>query len=275
MSSRTLRFVLAFLAVGLVSGSIAFATTRDHGRHNGANGAQFSAHLIGFNETPSLNSTGAGDLSLTIANGQMTFDLTYSGLSGNPAAAHVHIGQPGVAGGVSFFFCGGGGKPACPASTSGEGPGTVLPPTSSDQQPRGSLWATSTTWWRRSRPDSATPTCTRRTSPPVRSAANSSRPGTATTKTTTTETTTTTEPLPQAVARSRHSEARRPGKRPAPGRLRGPSAHGPSQEARGLPRGPLARLTRAGRQPAPAGGALRPRPSPGALRRSAWRRRRC
>ena len=127
MSSRTLRFVLAFLAVGLVSSSIAFATTRDHGRHNGANGAQFSAHLIGFNETPSLNSTGAGDLSLTIANGQMTFDLTYSGLSGNPAAAHVHIGQPGVAGGVSFFFCGGGGKPACPASTSGEVKGTVLP----------------------------------------------------------------------------------------------------------------------------------------------------
>jgi hypothetical protein len=42
--------------------------------------------------------------------------------------AHVHVGQPGVAGGVSFFFCGGA-KPACPSSASGPVTitGTVLP----------------------------------------------------------------------------------------------------------------------------------------------------
>jgi hypothetical protein len=28
--------------------------------------------------------------------------------------AHIHVGQRGVAGGVSIFFCGGGGRPACP-----------------------------------------------------------------------------------------------------------------------------------------------------------------
>ena len=39
--------------------------------------------------------------------------------------AHVHVGQREVNGGVSFFFCGGGGKPACPASTSGTITGTV------------------------------------------------------------------------------------------------------------------------------------------------------
>ena len=32
--------------------------------------------------------------------------------------AHVHVGQPGVSGGVSFFFCGGP-KPPCPSSASG------------------------------------------------------------------------------------------------------------------------------------------------------------
>lgn len=38
----------------------------------------------------------------------------------------MHFGQRGVAGGVSFFFCGGGGKPACPATTSGTVTGTVV-----------------------------------------------------------------------------------------------------------------------------------------------------
>jgi hypothetical protein len=124
MSSKTLRLaVVAVVAAVLASASIAFAAARHH--HDG--NAQFSAHLIGYNETPSLNSTGVGHLSLTIGSNQITFDLTYSGLSGPPHVAHVHVGQRGVAGGVSFFFCGGGGKPACPPSTSGEVKGTVAP----------------------------------------------------------------------------------------------------------------------------------------------------
>jgi hypothetical protein len=122
--SRTLRFALAAVAVGLVSTSIAVAATRDHSRH--ADAQTFTAHLDGFNETPSLNSTGQADLTLTIQGDQMSFDLTYSGLSGNPTVAHVHIGQVGVAGSPAFYFCGGGGKPACPASTSGEITGTVV-----------------------------------------------------------------------------------------------------------------------------------------------------
>src|SRR5262249_41875620 len=114
MSSRLLRLAFAFVVlVGLATTSIAFAATRDHKR-KGDQSTEFTAHLNGFQETPSLNSTGQGDLSLTIGNNQITFDLTYSGLSGNPTVAHVHIGQVGVAGGVSFFFCGGGSKPACP-----------------------------------------------------------------------------------------------------------------------------------------------------------------
>jgi len=125
MSRRTLRLAVGFAVVaGLASASIAVAATRDH--HNGKGDAnRFSAHLIGYNETPSLNSNGTGDMTLTITGNQMTFDLKYSGLTGNPLFAHVHVGQPGVAGGVSFFLCGGGGKPSCPASTSGEVSGTV------------------------------------------------------------------------------------------------------------------------------------------------------
>jgi hypothetical protein len=131
MSSRTLRLVLALVVVGgLVTTSLAVAATRtSHHRTDKGDkrGEKFTAHLIGYNEVPSLNSTGVGDLVLKVDNsGQITFDLTFSGLSGNPAVAHVHVGQPGVSGGVSFFFCGGGSKPACPASTSGEVTGTVI-----------------------------------------------------------------------------------------------------------------------------------------------------
>jgi hypothetical protein len=54
------------------------------------------------------------------------FELTYEQLSAPPLVAHVHFGQRSVNGGVSFFLCGGGGKPPCPASTSGTVTGTVV-----------------------------------------------------------------------------------------------------------------------------------------------------
>jgi hypothetical protein len=127
MSSKRFRIPLAIaLVLGLVGTSVALAASRHHG-HGPHSGTQFSAHLIGYSEVPAINTTGQADLTLTIGSGQLTFTLTYSGLSGNPGAAHVHIGQPGVNGNVSFFFCGGGGKPACPAATSGTITGTVLP----------------------------------------------------------------------------------------------------------------------------------------------------
>jgi hypothetical protein len=128
MSSRRFRFALLIgLVVGLIGASIAVAATRHHGK--GDHGDRFFAHLTGLGENPSINSGGSADLSLQIRDNpaQLTFTLTYSGLSGNPSAAHVHISQPGVNGGVSFFFCGGGGKPACPASTSGTITGVVNP----------------------------------------------------------------------------------------------------------------------------------------------------
>src|SRR5262245_12121742 len=120
MSSRRIRVALAITALaGLAATSIAVAAGRHHGHGgNGKNETEFTAHLIGYNEVPATNSAGQADLKLTVGNNQLTFELTYSGLSGAPAAAHVHVGQPGVNGGVSFFFCGGGGKPACPAGTS-------------------------------------------------------------------------------------------------------------------------------------------------------------
>jgi len=115
------------IAAGLAGASIAFANHGHGASFHGQNGETYTAHLTGYQETPSINSGGTADFTLTVGNNQLTFQLNYSNLSGNPTAAHVHVAQPGVAGGISFFLCGGGGKPACPSSTSGSISGTVAP----------------------------------------------------------------------------------------------------------------------------------------------------
>jgi CHRD domain-containing protein len=79
----------------------------------------FKASLDGYHETPSISTNGTGSFraTLNLTGDELTYELQYSGLEGgNTLFAHVHIGQIGVAGGVMFFLCGGGGKPACPNS---------------------------------------------------------------------------------------------------------------------------------------------------------------
>jgi len=44
----------------------------------------------------------------------IAWTLSYAGLTGGALAAHIHFGQPQNTGSVVVFFCGGGGRPACP-----------------------------------------------------------------------------------------------------------------------------------------------------------------
>src|SRR5258708_23167963 len=111
---RTLRFLAIFVCWG---------PFRPAPR---ARARQFRASLNTFEETPAIVGNGAGHLRLTLHNDMtMDFELTFSGLTGAPMVAHIHIGQRGNAGGVTIFFCGGGGRPACPADTSGTGTGAI------------------------------------------------------------------------------------------------------------------------------------------------------
>ena len=89
---------------------------------------RFRATLVGVEETPAIFAPGHGLFEARILDGdtRIEFTLTYEGLTAPPLVAHIHFGQRSVAGGVSFFFCGGGGKPACPAFTSGTVTGTVV-----------------------------------------------------------------------------------------------------------------------------------------------------
>ena len=87
---------------------------------------QFKARLIGFGEVPAVSSTGTGRFQARIVDdSSIDFKLTYEGLEGTvTTAAHVHLGNKSDSGGVSYFLCGGGGRPACTA-TSGTFTGTV------------------------------------------------------------------------------------------------------------------------------------------------------
>ena len=84
---------------------------------------EFRADLRGRNEVPLTLSAARGTLALTVndADTSVHFVLEYEGLQTTVAAAHIHVGQPNVNGGVTVFLCGGGGRPACPQEGTVEG----------------------------------------------------------------------------------------------------------------------------------------------------------
>jgi hypothetical protein len=73
-----------------------------------------TARLTGFQETPSVSTRARGRFEAWIEADHVYFKLSYDLLEAPVTVAHIHFGQRHTAGGVSAFFCGGGGKPACP-----------------------------------------------------------------------------------------------------------------------------------------------------------------
>ena len=79
-------------------------------------GIRFRAELTGLEEVPANFSSATGFFSARAVDGDtaIEYELSYAGFATDVMASHVHFGQPNVNGGVSFFLCGGGGKPICP-----------------------------------------------------------------------------------------------------------------------------------------------------------------
>ena len=103
--------IAGIVTTALVLGSSAGASDRSGANH-------FKVDLVGFQEVPAISTTGAAHLELAIddAAEMITFVMTMESLEGGaPTASHIHLGARGTNGGVSVFFCGGGGKPPCPA----------------------------------------------------------------------------------------------------------------------------------------------------------------
>jgi hypothetical protein len=131
--------MLAALAVGAAALAVAaFALA-------GGSGAGFnhlSATLVGYQEVPSISTTGTASFTADVAkDGQsVSWSMTYATLEGNVTQSHIHFGQRSVIGGISVFFCsnlgnGPAGTQACPGPHDGTisgtfGPADVIGPTS-------------------------------------------------------------------------------------------------------------------------------------------------
>jgi hypothetical protein len=99
--------VFALAVVAALAASVAFA-------HDDEGGGG-KARLNGFQETPSISTTGHGRFRARVRNDGIQYTLRYEELENDAVVAHIHFGQQHVAGGVIAFLCGGGDKPACPA----------------------------------------------------------------------------------------------------------------------------------------------------------------
>jgi CHRD domain-containing protein len=67
----------------------------------------FGARLRGFEEPPPVSTPGQGFFfaSLNDAETIMSYSLVYFNMQGTVTQSHIHIGQPGVNGGIVLFLC--------------------------------------------------------------------------------------------------------------------------------------------------------------------------
>jgi hypothetical protein len=128
MIMRSLR--VAFLAAI----AIPFAVVVSGDVVRAQDSSQFAAHLIGYEEPPSVSTTGRGEVAITVAIDDMSFEyeLVFSDLAGDVTQAHIHLAQPGVNGGISVWLCGTAslpgpaGTPSCGGPKAGMAKGVVM-----------------------------------------------------------------------------------------------------------------------------------------------------
>ena len=68
---------------------------------------RIAAELVGYNEPPSVSTTGNGRFKARINREEtaIEYELSYGDLEGNVQQAHIHLGQRGVNGGIVVFLC--------------------------------------------------------------------------------------------------------------------------------------------------------------------------
>ena len=123
MRLRVAIAVLALLAVASVGSLQASA----------GGGRVFMAVLDGYQEAPatlSVPGTGTFRADLGVTGESLSYRLSYSDLTGPALFAHIHLGQPAIAGGVIAFLCDSTenalpGVPDCPGA-GGTVTGTIL-----------------------------------------------------------------------------------------------------------------------------------------------------
>jgi hypothetical protein len=64
----------------------------------------YVAHLSGTNEVPALAVGGSGTATFTLTGKSLSYRVTVTGLTGNAAASHIHMGAAGVNGNILVPF---------------------------------------------------------------------------------------------------------------------------------------------------------------------------
>jgi hypothetical protein len=108
---------------GLAVFVLALSAVRARANDDDRRSMVFRAELVGAHEVPLSLTAARGQLQLTVSDDELRvhFVLRYQGLETPVTASHIHVGQPNVNGAVTVFFCGGGGRPACPREGTVEG----------------------------------------------------------------------------------------------------------------------------------------------------------
>lgn len=98
---KTSWLVLALAAAALSFAGLGIASSMET--------YKVSAKLVGSQETPSNKSKGTGSFTGTVVekgkSKTLKWKLTFKGLSGPAAAAHIHMGKKGAAGNVVVPLC--------------------------------------------------------------------------------------------------------------------------------------------------------------------------
>lgn len=88
---------------------------------------ELQARLDGYQEVPALSSSASGKFKATVdrRNQAISYVLSYDALEGTVQQAHIHLGQRGVAGGITVFLCTNLGNSAVPVQACPPPPATI------------------------------------------------------------------------------------------------------------------------------------------------------
>jgi len=125
MTKRTV-LASAAVAAALTAGLGPIAAGHDDDHRRGSR--RLKADLRGFNEVPAVSSTGRGSFQAVLSKDEtsIAYRLRFWDREGTASVAHIHLGDSHTAGGVSAWLCGGGGKPSCGDSMSGDVSGEII-----------------------------------------------------------------------------------------------------------------------------------------------------
>jgi CHRD domain-containing protein len=114
--------ILVFVALGVLGvGAVATADDNDGSSKNGA-------RLNGYQEPPSISTTGFGSFSIDINRRSETADyvLSYRDMQSDVTMAHIHFAQRSVNGGITVWLCRNPTAPASPTPPATAGPACPL-----------------------------------------------------------------------------------------------------------------------------------------------------